>query len=351
MCKVHFFFVLTGLCLSVLIWSSISKYDTKFESQVYPVSKDIPITITIKSENVSYIHPINNRPIDHCLQYYLPDKLLDKDASAKADYNMLVSIQASNYTNNNDKIKSGQVEKGVWFYANSFGDSIPFAIVDQLVNLKFNTIYFAGTTISDWKDFKKFQMYFDFICYAYSKGLDAYAVTLEDPLFAFGRQEQIQKEFREFILSTKNLFDTFMIDVEPHTLHLSDPLVYVPQYIRMSLALQEISDKYNVTYIDTVPYWYHFVIKNMGISPGLNILGGDRVNLMVYTYTANQSINNVKAVLPEVQKPVTVSIKTTPGFGDPYLNGEQLKSTIENFENNSVGFGLFESQFLLRNLP
>jgi hypothetical protein len=88
----------------------------------------------------------------------------------------------------------------------------------------------------------------------------------------------------------------------------------------------------------------------MGISPGLNILGGDRVNLMVYTYTANQSINNVKAVLPEVQKPFTVSIKTTPGFGDPYLNGEQLKSAIENFENDSIGIGLFESQYLLRNL-
>jgi hypothetical protein len=118
----------------------------------------------------------------------------------------------------------------------------------------------------------------------------------------------------------------------------------------MSLALQEISNKYNVTYIDTVPYWYHFVIKNIGISPGLNILGGDRVNLMDYTYTANQSINNVKAVLPEVQKPVTISIKTTPGLGDPFLNSEQLQSAIKNFENNSVGIGLFESQYLLRNL-
>ena len=130
-----------------------------------------------------------------------------------------------------------------------------------------------------------------------------------------------------------------MIDVEPHAVRLSDPLVYVPQYIRMSLALQEISKEHNVGYVDTLPYWYHFVIKNIGISPGLNILGGDRINLMDYTYTANQSINNVNAILPEIQKPVTISIKATPGFGNPFLNTQELKRTIENFENNSIPSG------------
>jgi len=71
---------------------------------------------------------------------------------------------------------------------------------------------------------------------------------------------------------------------------------------------------------------------------------------MDYTYTANQSINNANAVLHENHKPVIISIKTTPGYGDPFLNNEELKSTIKYFENKSIPVGLFELQYLLRNL-
>ena len=340
-----FFGVLTSFFVSFLLWSSL--FTTGLESNLhgYVISTS---NATVKS-NYSFGNFNSGALSDTCTIYKEANNL--KEKGEEANDRMMDKNKASNNTNYNNKIYSGKVEKGVWFYANSFENSIPLEIVDQLLTLNVNTIYFGGTTIPDWKDPKKSQMYSNFICYAYSKGLSVYAVTLEDPLFAFGKEKQIQEEFRDFILSTKDLFDTYMIDVEPHTLHISDPLVYIPQYIRMSLALQEISNKYNVTYVDTVPYWYHFVIKNIGISPGLNILGGDRVNLMDYTYTANQSINNIKAVLPEVQKPFTISIKATPGLGDPFLNSEQLKSTIENFENNSIPIGLFELQYLLRNLP
>ncbi len=327
-----------------MICFSILRFELNAESQGLTSHTTVPLNYNDTSNPYD-----GNELAGQCTHPKDPTK--SDDDIIPAGQRFLDPDPSINHANYDYGLAGEQVEKGVWFYANAFDDFIPFTIVDRLANLNINTIYFAGTTISDWKNSNKFQMYSDIICYADLKGLNVYAVTLEDPIFAFGSEKQIQEEFRNFILLTKSLFNTYMIDVEPHTLRLSDPLVYVPQYIRMSLALQEISNEYNVTYIDTIPYWYHFVIKNIGISPGLNILGGDRVNLMDYTYTANQSINNLDAVLHEIHKPFTVSIKATPGFGDPFLNTEQLKRTIKNFENNSIPVGLFESQYLLRNLP
>jgi hypothetical protein len=335
---------MTGFCIWLLICFSIWRFELNAESQGLTSHTTVPLNY-----NDTYNPYDGDELAGQCPHYKAPAK--SDDDLIPADQQFLNSTLLSYHTDSNYRIGGEQVEKGVWFYADSFGDSIPFTIVDNLANHNINTIYFAGTTISDWKELEKFKMYSDFICYAHSKGLNVYAVTFEDPFFAFGTKEQIQEEFRNFILLTKSLFNTFMIDVEPHTLRLSDPMVYVPQYIRMSLALQEIANEYNVTYIDTIPYWYHFVIKNIGISPGLNILGGDRVNLMDYTYTANQSINNLDGVIDEIHKPFTVSIKATPGIGDPFLNTEQLKRTTKNFVNNSIPVGLFESQYLLRNLP
>lgn len=252
----------------------------------------------------------------------------------------------------NDQKIDGEFEKeevGVWFYANFYRGAIPTSVIDRLIDLDVNTIYFAGTTTEDWQDPEKFRSYINFVCYAYSQGLDVYAVTLEDPSFVFAKEDQIKSEFSEFIEATKEFFNTFMTDVEPHTLHLSDPLVYVPQYIRMSLMLEETANHYNVSFIDTVPYWYHFVIKNIGISSGIDILGGNKVNFMYYSYTFNQSANTFKQLLAEVQKPFTISIKTTPGFGDPYLNEMELTKTISYLQNNSISYGIFESQYLLRN--
>jgi hypothetical protein len=70
---------------------------------------------------------------------------------------------------------------------------------------------------------------------------------------------------------------------------------------------------------------------------------------MYYSYTFNQSANTFKQLQAEVQKPFTISIKTTPGFGDPYLNEMELTKTISYLRNNSISYGIFESQYLLRN--
>ena len=258
-------------------------------------------------------------------------------------------IQKNAAVNDIDINRELEGEVGVWFYANFYSGAIPTSIVDRLIDLDVNTIYFAGTTTEDWQDPEKFRSYTNFVCYAYSQGLDVYAVTLEDPSFVFAEEDRIKNEFSEFIEATKGFFHTFMTDVEPHTLHLSDPLVYVPQYIRMSLVLEETANYYNVSFVDTVPYWYHFVIKNIGISSGIDILGGNKVNFMYYSYTFNQTANTFEQLIAEVQKPFTISIKTTPGYGDPYLNEMELTKTISYLQNNSISYGIFESQYLLRN--
>jgi hypothetical protein len=242
-------------------------------------------------------------------------------------------------------------EVGIWLYANFLENTIPTSIIDRLLKFDINTVYFAGTTASEWQNPDKFKVFANFVCYAYSKGLNIYAVTLEDPFFALAKKDEIQAEFVNFIKSTKGLFKTFMVDVEPHVIHLADPLVFVPQYIRMSLILQQVASHYNVTYIDTVPYWYHSVIKNIGISPGIDILGGNEVNFMDYSYSFNQTITNIQRVLPEIEKPYTISIKVTPGYGDPYLNELEFTKTINYLQNNSIPYGVFESQYLLRNMP
>ena len=273
-----------------------------------------------------------------------------EDMSNRSTSEIITNALGISHTNltSDQHAPTQRVEAGVWLYANFFEDIIPNSIIDRLKNFGINTIYFAGTTVSDWQDPLRSQMYLDFVCYAYSNGLDVYAVTLEDPLFAFADEDQLKDKFFKFVDITKRYFNTYMIDVEPHTIHFSDPLVYIPQYIRMSLILQEVSQDQNVTYVDTIPFWYHQVIKNIGISSGADVLGGNRVNLMDYSYTFEQSIRNIERLIPEINKPITISIKITPGYGDPFLNQIELKKTVDYLQNHSISYALFESQYLLR---
>lgn len=327
------FYSINETAFSLKPYSQTLNQDNKKELGTFH-SKKVPSGCAQTSKNGENETTNNERP-----------DLTHRDA----DTGIMTSIQKNVAIN--DKKTDGEYDKevGVWFYANFYSGAIPTSIVDRLIDLDVNTIYFAGTTTEDWEDAEKFRWYTNFVCYAYSQGLDVYAVTLEDPSFVFVEEDEIKNEFSEFIEATKGFFHTFMTDVEPHTLHLSDPLVYVPQYIRMSLVLEETANYYNVSFVDTVPYWYHFVIKNIGISSGIDILGGNKVNFMYYSYTFNQSANTFEQLIAEVQKPFTISIKTTPGYGDPYLNEMELTKTISYLQNNSISYGIFESQYLLRN--
>jgi hypothetical protein len=238
-------------------------------------------------------------------------------------------------------------EIGVWFYANKYLQNIPEDVVDKLGALDINTIYFAGTDQEDWDNQSSRRVYSDFIQYAKEKGMKVYAVTLEDPSFALKTSVELEKTFRQFIDSTRDLFDTYVIDVEPHAILGPDPDTFIPEYIRMSHILGRIAQDEKIRYLDTIPFWYHALIKQIGISSGLDILASDGVNLMDYTYTSDQTFENIKQIEAEVKKPLTISIKITPGQQAPQLKTSELSKAIEELNSQSLNFTIYEAQYIL----
>jgi hypothetical protein len=245
----------------------------------------------------------------------------------------------------NSTKKSSEI--GVWFYAHKYLLNIPKDIVDQLGAKGINTIYFAGTDQEDWDNQSSRRVYSDFIQYAKEKGMKVYAVTLEDPSFASKTSVELEKTFRQFIDSTRDLFDTYVIDVEPHAILGPDPDTFIPEYIRMSHILGCIAQDEKIRYLDTVPFWYHALIKQIGISPGLDILASDGVNLMDYTYTSDQTLENIKEIEAEVKKPVTISIKITPGQQAPQLKTSELSKAMGELNSLSLNFTIYEAQYIL----
>jgi hypothetical protein len=258
---------------------------------------------------------------------------------------------AMNATGNSEIVEntenSHSPEIGVWFYANRYFNTIPNVLVDKLEAWKINTIYFAGTDINDWKNKTTRNSYFNFIQYANDKGMKVYGVTLEDPSFALMSVEELEETFRQFINLTRDLFDSYVIDVEPHAILGPDVHTFIPEYIRMSHILSRVSQDEGVRYIDTVPYWYHTVIKQIGISPGLDILASDGVNLMTYSYSSNNTLENIKKIQSEIKKPVTISIKIIPGQTAPQLKTSELSATIDEFKLQSLNFTIYEAQYIL----
>jgi hypothetical protein len=246
-----------------------------------------------------------------------------------------------------DNHNNSSTEIGVWLYTNRYLNTIPKEIVDKLQAWKINTIYFAGTDVEDWNNQSSRRIYTDFIRYASEQGINVYAVTLEDPYFALKKPQELEDSFRRFINLTSDLFDTYVVDVEPHAILGPDVHTFIPEYIRMSHILGHVAKGENVRYIDTVPYWYHTVIRQMGLSPGLDILASDGVNLMTYTYTSNQTLENIKKIQSDINKPVTVSIKITPGQNAPHLKSNELSKIIDQFISQKLDFTIYEAQYIL----
>ena len=55
-----------------------------------------------------------------------------------------------------------------------------------------------------------------------------------NPSLALKTSVELEKTFRQFIDSTRDLFDTYVIDVEPHAILGPDPDSFIPEYVRMS---------------------------------------------------------------------------------------------------------------------
>lgn len=248
-----------------------------------------------------------------------------------------------------------QLEIGVWLYVHCYYD-LDYSKVDEFLSRNINTIYFSVQNDDDckgWDDPALYQKYADFIEFARSQGMNVYAVTLEKPYYIKQNYDELEDSFGSFINKTKEIFDTYVIDVEPYDIEGgadpdARPNVYVPEYIEMSKNLRSIADDYGVKYIDTVPDWFHTDIKNTGLKEGLDALYGDEVNIMTYYPTAEQVMDKIKDIRTEVMKPYVISLKITEGLDAPTLQENEITKTINLLRALSIPIGLFEADGILQ---
>jgi len=248
-----------------------------------------------------------------------------------------------------------QLEMGVWLYVHCYYD-LDYGLVDEFLSRNINTIYFSVQNDDDcegWDDPALFQKYADFIEFARSQGMNVYAVTLEKPYYIKQNYDELEDSFGNFINKTKEIFDTYVIDVEPYDIEGgaepdAGPNVYVPEYIEMSKNLRSIADDYGVKYIDTVPDWFHTDIKNTGLKEGLDALYGDGVNIMTYHTTAEEVLSKINDIRTEVIKPYVISIKITEGLDAPTLQENEISKTINLLRALSIPIGLFEADGILQ---
>jgi len=241
-----------------------------------------------------------------------------------------------------------QAEEGVWFYADYWKGPLTNLIVDDLVKRKINTIYFSTPNNGGWDNSSKVFNYVDFINYARTKGMRVLGVTLEDPSWVFSTEPELKETFGDFIKRTENIFDGYVIDVEPQAVPGADIHAYLPSYIHMSKILRNVADQYHKEFIDTVPAWYHTVLKQIGISIGVNALSSNRINLIDYSYPTTEAIlNNINDIRSEVSTPYVINLMITPGHGAPQLSGQEIPRTIITLKSNMLPIAFDEAQYLL----
>jgi len=248
-----------------------------------------------------------------------------------------------------DLNKSKHPEEGIWLYTGC--DTIlNRSDISRMISRNINTIYFSAPNANNcgWDNSSTFSKYVDFISYARSKGMSVFAELRSDPNYITKTYPELKDIFGSFINRTKNLFDTYMVDVEPQCVNGADPKIYLPQYVNMSKALRQIADQYGVKYIDTVPPWYHAEMKKDGIKKGLDALSSHSINLMDYYNTSKEVLNNISDVRSEVTKPYVVSIKITRGLDAPQLEGQEITKTINTLKAISIPVGLFEAEGVLK---
>ena len=80
------------------------------------------------------------------------------------------------------------------------------------------------------------------------------------------------------------------------------------------------------------------------IIAGLIILNS---TLYINVYTSDQTLENIKEIEAEVKKPVTISIKITPGQQAPQLKTSELSKAIEELNSQSLNFTIYEAQYIV----
>jgi hypothetical protein len=259
-----------------------------------------------------------------------------------------------NKANNNASSNSKQLQQAVWLYADYYSNDTKFlsslndSTIDNLLARNVNTIYFSAPIDEGWKNASIASKYIDFINDARLKDIHVYGVIMQDPKYIFETEAELRQAFGDFVRTTQGIFDTFITDIEPHTLPGPDPNVFLPQYIKMSSILADIAKQYHVKYIDTVPSWYHQAIKGLGISPGLNSLSSNSIIIMDYTYNTERTLQNIDQIRLDVTKPFIVSIKIAPGQGDPQLIHSEINKTICTLRTYSLPIVVYDMQYLIK---
>lgn len=251
------------------------------------------------------------------------------------------------------------IEEGAWFYQSKFADPLDETMVDQLIERHVNTIYFSNVN-ENFKSFADYDDSMSFINHAKSNGMRVFAVTMQDPVWVMKSESELTQKFSSTIAATSDIFDTYIIDVEPHSLCKIYPNYpcfnqdsqteadYLQRYITMSQILRNVADGYNVKFVDTVPSWYHSHMKDLGVSSlGIGSLSSNSINVMDYASTQQQVMDRISGIRAEVTTPIVVNIKITTSDA-PWLEGAELTSTIAYLKQQQMAVGIFESSYLFQ---
>jgi len=255
----------------------------------------------------------------------------------------------------------GSNEVGVWLYSRKSA-SVQNWMIDELLQRNINTIYFSE--VGDgygWDDPEKASQYTSFINYARSNGMKVYAVALEDPLYALMTESELNAAFSDFISKTKDMFDTYIIDVEVHAINIIYPngdylpymgneKFYLEKYVQMSKTLRSIADEHGVKYIDTIPPQYHTQMIAAGIIGGVNQLSSHSINVMAYYSTPEEIMTSISKILKESKIRLVININIAKESLEPYLEAEGISWAIESLKEQSLPIGIWYADHYLLNL-
>jgi len=254
----------------------------------------------------------------------------------------------------------GSKERGVWFYTREFA-KVQNSMVDTMLKKNINTIYFSAHGDGKrWYDSAKASQYTSFINYARSNGMKVFAVTLEDPAYVLMSEVQLREKFDSFITKTQKTFDTYIIDVEAHAINLvygddyrdwnTNKEYYLEDYVRMSKILRSIADEHGVRYIDTIPPYYHQLMKNVGMTGGVNQLSSHSINVMAYQNTVEKTMSSISKIRQEANIRLVINININKEFSDPYLEGQEIPQAIKSLKEQSLPIGIWYADHYLLNL-
>lgn len=287
----------------------------------------------------SFSYYMNTMDVNGNQEEY-PDR--DRSALEANNHNSLNLLTHPENHTNSGSCQKQKLERGTWFYPQEFNMALNKTLLKDLIIRNINVIYFSigDETNLSAQTLHRYRM---FIELAKKTGINAYAVVLEDPSFVNESSSELREMFGDIIKLTKNMFNVFIVDVEPQVVSGSNPENYLHKYVTMSSVLRKVADKHHVKYYDTVPDWYQTKMKNIGIVDGLNSLSSSGIYLLDYSSNVTQIITRLDAIKSDVNKCIVLNFKISPSGNEPYLNSSQIPSIISYLKASESAFGIFKA--------